>query len=107
MSQNNRFEIRASGARTVKAIATAVALTASFSVYSQAQNESTNKQGRELSRAEVVADLALWRRAGVDRYELAHSYSLENQAYREAYQDYLRLRNSEQFQIEVQKAQKD
>ena len=115
MSKNHRLEIRASGASTVKVLATAAlvlsASFASFAVYSQTPGELSNQHGRqgtELSRAEVIADLVLWQRAGADRYEfLAHSYGLETQAYQDAYQEYLRLRHSAQFQIEVQKAQKD
>lgn len=56
-----------------------------------------------LSRAEVLADLALWRRAGVDRYAQLLSYGPDTEEYRSAYQEYLRLRNSEEFQKEVLK----
>lgn len=104
MPKNYRSDIRAASARTVKAIAAALVLSAPFAVFAQTQKESSNPQSAGLSRAEVVADLTLWRRAGVDRYEPMVRSGLETQAYRDAYQEYLRLRNSEQFQIEVQKA---
>lgn len=107
MPKNHLFEIRATGSRTVKALATALLLSAPFAVFSQTPGESSNKQSAGLSRAEVVADLALWRRAGVDRYEPMVRSGLEIQAYRDAYQEYIRLRNSEQFQLEVQKALRD
>lgn len=94
-------------ARPMLAAFGAAALAASLALPAQAQTppgEAQEKDSR-LTRAEVVADLALWRRAGVDRYDvLAHSYGLEKEAYRAAYQEYLRLRNSDQFQLEVQKA---
>jgi hypothetical protein len=107
MSFHNRFNARSYGASPARAIATALVFSAVFAAHAQTPVGPTDKQNVALSRAEVVADLALWRRAGVDRYIIAHSYSLETQAYRDAYQEYLRLRNSEQFQAEVQKALKN
>jgi len=93
-------------ARAALATLTATAgLAAAIALPAQAQSRADATRDQQLSRAEVMADLALWRRAGVDRYDmLAHSYGLETEAYRVAYQEYLRLRNSDQFQAEVQKA---
>src|SRR5256885_8538856 len=69
------------------------------------QNASAATSDAALSRAEVIADLALWRRAGLDRHaEISISYGVETPEYRAAYQEYLRLRNSEAFQAEVRKA---
>ncbi|WCM89471.1 DUF4148 domain-containing protein [Acidovorax sp. NCPPB 3576] len=89
------------------AVAVIATLAASLALPAHAQNtpgETAEKEG-PLTRAEVIADFALWRRAGVDRYDvLAHSYGLEKEAYHAAYQEYLRLRSSDQFQLEVQKA---
>ncbi len=100
-------EARSKGARTIQTIATAIALLASFAA-TAAPERSATPGNAGLSRAEVTADLALWRRAGVDRYEvMSLSYGMETQEYRAAYQEYLRLRNSEEFQIEVLKALKD
>jgi len=83
-------------------------LAASLSVHAQPKEDASTHGRAGLSRAEVIADLALWRRAGLDRYEaLSRSYNLETPAYRAALEEYQRLRNSEQFQIEVQKARKD
>lgn len=109
MSFQNRFNARASGANPIRTIATALVFFAVFAAHAQTPSSGpANPQGTGLSRAEVMADLALWRRAGVDRYAMmAQSYGLEVQAYRDAYQEYLRLRSSEQFQIEVQKARKN
>ncbi|RLJ38116.1 DUF4148 domain-containing protein [Acidovorax sp. 106] len=107
MSFQNRINARLSGASFIPSLVTALALSAVFAAHAQTPEESSKKQGAALSRAEVVADLVLWRRAGVDRYAVMQSYSLETQAYQTAYQEYLRLRNSEQFQAEVQKALKD
>ena len=41
----------------------------------------------------------------MDRHAvISISYGIETQDYRAAYQEYLRLRNSEEFQAEVRKA---
>lgn len=102
-SKNNLVAIRSMGAHAVKATAAAIVLVASFTTPSFAQGDPSQKQDSRISRAEVIADLALWRRAGVDRYELARSYSVETEQYRVAYAEYLRLRNSDEFQKEVRK----
>lgn len=90
-------------------VAAALALASAFAMPAQAQAQertATQQQQPTLSRAEVIADLALWRRAGADRYEgLSRSYGLETQAYDAAQQEYLRLRQSEAFPAEVRKQQ--
>lgn len=92
--------------RGFAAMACAAALLASFAASAATTaDRPVTQEPAGLSRAEVLADLALWRRAGLDRYEvLATSHGLETPAYRAAYREYQRLRNSEQFQIEVRKA---
>lgn len=88
-------------------VAAALALASAFAMPAQAQERTaTQQQQPTLSRAEVIADLALWRRAGADRYEgLSRSYGLETKAYDAAQQEYLRLRQSEAFPAEVRKQQ--
>lgn len=95
--------------RGLAAMACATALLASFAASAAAPaDRPATPEPAALSRAEVVADLVLWRRAGLDRYEvLATSHGLETPAYRAAYREYQRLRGSEQFQIEVRKALKN
>lgn len=100
---------RSNGVGGFAAIASAMALLAAFAASAanaaSATDRAATQEAAGLSRAEVVADLALWRRAGLDRHEvLASSYGLETATYRAAYQEYQRLRSSEQFQIEVRKA---
>lgn len=60
--------------------------------------------GPSLTRAEVLADLALWKRAGVDRYwcgeETPDIYSPE---YKAAFSEYYRLRSGPEYQAEVQR----
>lgn len=55
----------------------------------------------QLSRAEVIADLRLWQRAGVDRYAESQQYGLETREYQAAHAEYLRLRNGPAFAQEV------
>ncbi|MDF8361181.1 DUF4148 domain-containing protein [Achromobacter anxifer] len=60
--------------------------------------------GPSLTRAEVLADLALWKRAGVDRFwrgeETPDIYSRE---YKAAFAEYYRLRSGPEYQAEVQR----
>lgn len=106
MFNHTRPTIRTASTRMAQSIGAAIAFVLIASPAAQAQQQEPAKtvQKADIARAEVIADLALWRRAGVDRYAYANSYSLDNEAYQAAHQQYLRLRNSEEFQIEVQKA---
>ncbi|MBB1650500.1 MULTISPECIES: DUF4148 domain-containing protein [Delftia] len=105
MSNTTPSPTAAAGALVLKSALAAIAFSTCFAAYSKPQDASTAPSGAALSRAEVIADLALWRRAGLDRHaEISISYGVETQEYRAAYQEYLRLRNSEAFQAEVRKA---
>lgn len=59
---------------------------------------------RGLTRAEVQADLAVWKRAGVDRFwnqsETPDIYSRE---YKMAYAEYIRLRSGAEYQQELER----
>jgi len=55
----------------------------------------------QLSRAEVIADLHLWQRAGVDRFSDVQEYGLQTSEYQKAFAEYQRLRNSPAFAAEV------
>lgn len=91
--------------RVITAGAAVFALCVSLAMPAHAQDTAVAARTPQQARAEVIADLALWRRAGVDRYEPLHSsYGLETPSYRIAYEEYLRLRASDEFQREVQKA---
>lgn len=112
MSNHTHAPIRQSNTRFVKAIAVSLALLASLAAQAQTDEQwpqgPTNKpQAANLTRAEVIADLVLWRRAGVDQHQVAYSHQLETEAYEKAHQEYERLRHSEAYQIEVQKAQQE
>jgi hypothetical protein len=54
-----------------------------------------------LSRAEAVADLNLWRRAGADRYADDARYGMNVAAYEEAVAQYQSLRQGPAFAQEV------
>ena len=56
-----------------------------------------------LSRAEVIADLQIWREAGLaDLYRGEASPNYESPAYRQAYARYVAVRSSPQFALRVQ-----
>ena len=93
-------------------ILSAVVLIAAPMAYAGAQTAvpanaaSTYSSGidRGLTRAEVQADLAVWKRAGVDRFwnqdETPDIYSRE---YRMAYAEYVRLRSGAEYQQELER----
>lgn len=103
MSTTNTFTKKSITHSAFATIAAALALASAFAMPAHAQDSATKQPGSALTRAEVLADLALWRRAGLDLFEATKPASLTSEAYRKAYAEYLRLRNSEQFQLEVQK----
>ncbi|MGE8491956.1 DUF4148 domain-containing protein [Comamonas sp.] len=88
---------------TLNMVLVTALLTLCLTAPSHGAGNPPDQPAPSLSRAEVVADLALWRRAGVDRYAQLLSYGPDTEEYRSAYQEYLRLRNSEEFQQEVLK----
>ncbi|TKR56374.1 DUF4148 domain-containing protein [Allopusillimonas ginsengisoli] len=59
---------------------------------------------RELTRAEVLADLAMWKRAGLEEFwkgeNTPDTFSRE---YREAYAEYTRMRSGPEYQEELQR----
>lgn len=94
-------------------VLSAVVLVATPMAYAGAQPAvpantaaSTYSSGidRGLTRAEVQADLAVWKRAGVDRFwhqnETPDIYSRE---YRMAYAEYVRLRSGAEYQQELER----
>ncbi len=59
--------------------------------------------GPPLSRAEVLADLALWNRAGLNNYyQLGEIYSFDA-AYEQRLAQYQKMRNGPEFQEEVRR----
>jgi hypothetical protein len=64
MSKITSLQIRLASAEKLKLVLATVALLACFTANAQGKDSSPVQQ---TARAEVTADLALWRRAGVDR----------------------------------------
>ncbi|CAP44948.1 DUF4148 domain-containing protein [Bordetella petrii] len=66
--------------------------------------KSAFAQDAELSRAEVQADLAIWKRAGMDKFwrgnQTPNTFSRE---YRMAQAEYQRMRNGTEYQQELQR----
>ncbi len=91
-----------------KTLSTTLALTASLllaaalpQAHAQEYPSAPAASTSQLSRAEVIADLHLWQRAGVDRYVEAQRYGMETSEYQAAFAEYQRLRNSPAFAQEV------
>lgn len=90
-----------------KSLSATLALTASLllaAALPQAHAEEFDlpkPTASQLSRAEVIADLHLWQRAGVDRYVEAQQYGMETREYQAAFAEYQRLRNGPAFAQEV------
>lgn len=108
MLQINPLVASAGKSRSVQIFTISLLLASSLSVSAQSQEPISHNRNAPLSRAEVRADLAVWQRAGLDRYEIRSRYfPYESEEYRAAYQEYLRLRSGEEFQVEIQKALKN
>lgn len=60
-------------------------------------------QERGLSRAEVLADLVLYRRAGLDAFGTGEAASLGNPGYARALSEYQRLRSGPEYLAEVRR----
>lgn len=97
--QTNRTSV--SLRSTVLALGTTLLLAAALPQAHADEYELPKTSASQLSRAEVIADLHLWQRAGVDRYAEAQQYGLETREYQAAYAEYLRLRNGPAFAQEV------
>ncbi|MBL8276023.1 MAG: hypothetical protein JNL93_04950 [Pelomonas sp.] len=65
-------------------------------------------ESKPLSRAEVIADLRLWRRARVDVYaDLALSYQVHVAEYEKALAEYRKLRAGPAYQAEVEAVRRE
>ncbi len=64
----------------------------------------TSPYGQSLTRAEVLADLALWKRAGVDKFWRGEATpDIYSAQYKAAFSEYVRLRSGLDYQAEVQR----
>lgn len=56
------------------------------------------------TRAEVLADLVLWKKAGLDKFRVDYEPSITfSREYRAAYAEYVRLRSGPEYKAEVQR----
>lgn len=58
-------------------------------------------QAKPLTRAEVIADLRLWQRAGLSRFDSPYLQDVFAEAYQQALQRYFKLRNGPEYLEEV------
>lgn len=57
----------------------------------------------KLTRAEVIADLSLWKRAGLQAYQGGESHDTFSPAYERSLAEYQRLRNGPEYLAEVRR----
>lgn len=58
------------------------------------------------SKAEVQADLAVWKRAGMERlWSVSETPDIYSREYRAAHAEYLRMKNGSEYQEELQRRQ--
>ena len=60
-----------------------------------------------LSRAEVLADLRVWRASGMEVFSRSDSYDWTSAEYEKAYARYLAIRSSDEFKVLVQRIEAD
>jgi len=85
--------------------ATTVALSAQQMRESVSPDQGTKQSVTEVkskTAAEVRAELALWKRAGMDKFSRGHPDTFSPK-YRAAYAEYTRLRSGPEYQQEVQR----
>nr|WP_321329763.1 DUF4148 domain-containing protein [Alcaligenes faecalis] len=64
----------------------------------------TSASGEPKTRAEVRADLALWKKAGLDKFWAGESTpDTFSREYRSAYAEYVQLRSGPEYNAEVQR----
>ncbi|SAI60071.1 Uncharacterised protein [Bordetella ansorpii] len=92
----------------LKFLFSALALCAASASYASASTPRTADaqayQPHELTRAEVKADLAVWRRAGMDKFwRMESTPDIYSREYRTAEAEYRRMRNGPEYQQELQR----
>lgn len=74
-----------------------------FATLTQTAQAQTQSGQRSLTRAEVNADLALWRRAGLEGLATNDGFDLDNPEYQQRLSTYQRWRAGPEFQAQVQR----
>lgn len=91
--------------RIIITICCAVAAFTGTAMAVEAYPPSTMDEGRAITRAEVLADLEIWNRAGLKKFPSANDYpEIEKTSdYQNSLREYHRLRNGPEYQATVQK----
>lgn len=74
-------------------------------IAAEASAQLQKKEISTMTRAEVLADLEMWNRAGLNKYPSAHGYTeiTQNSDYQNRLNHYFLLRNGPDYQIAVHK----
>jgi hypothetical protein len=86
-----------------KYIAALLTLAAAGSALAQEATPDQPVITSQLSRAEVIADLNLWKRAGVEAYVGGEADSTLTPGYQQALAEYRRLRSGPEYLAEVRR----
>lgn len=90
---------------TIKTLIGAASLAiASLSAAQQVVPEGTVAVRASKSRAEMLTEFSLWRRAGLDRYD-AEGADKSTPDYQHRMAQYARMRNGPQYVVELQRIQ--
>lgn len=86
----------------------ALGLAAALAPSAWAQSASqSGEQAHELTREEVIADLTLWRRAGMDNFEQSEAFNPYDPAYIKATQVYRQWRSGTEYTTELARLRKE
>lgn len=78
--------------------------TSTVSASAVASSNIADVFGEPKTRAEVRADLVLWKKAGLDKFRVDYEPSITfSREYRAAYAEYVRLRSGPEYKAEVQR----
>lgn len=90
--------------KAMLAICCAAGVFAGAAMAGEIYPQSLQEEGRPVTRAEVLADLEMWNRAGMNWYPREDTYPdiKQNGEYQKSLREYRRLRNGPEFQVAVQ-----
>ena len=90
--------------KTMLTICCAVGVFAGTAMAGEVYPQPAQDEGRPVTRAEVLADLEMWNRAGMNRFPREEMYPniLQNSEYQQSLREYRRLRSGPEFQAAVQ-----
>lgn len=91
--------------RAILTVFCAAGVFTGTAIAAEACAQLQKKEISAMTRAEVLADLDMWNRAGLNKYSSAHGYTEITQSsdYQNRLSQYLRLRNGPDYQMAVHK----